>query len=176
MNLGPDYFTYPVLYREMVKRAEDGALFAEVGCFYGRSSRHMCSEIQKSGKKILLHCIDLWGDKLEGQPMDGERVYEHFKTNMKEFEDIYVEWRGNSWDMAQNFNDGQFDFVFIDADHSYESVKKDIEAWMPKVKKGGVLAGHDIHHPPVREAVTDCIGDWTDLNSPWGEGCWFKYV
>jgi hypothetical protein len=38
------------------------------------------------------------------------------------------------------------------------NVCADIKAWRPKVKKGGMLAGHDYHHPPVYEAVRDTIG------------------
>lgn len=41
------------------------------------------------------------------------------------------------------FEDEYFDFIYLDADHSYEGVKKDLEAWWPKVKYGGILAGHD---------------------------------
>jgi predicted O-methyltransferase YrrM len=50
---------------------------------------------------------------------------------------------GNSWDMAAAYDDGSLDFVMIDGDHSYESVRKDIQAWRPKVSPGGILAGHD---------------------------------
>jgi hypothetical protein len=46
---------------------------------------------------------------------------------------------------ASRFEDNSVDFVFIDADHEYESVKKDISAWYPKVRSGGVIAGHDFH-------------------------------
>ena len=44
---------------------------------------------------------------------------------------------------AHCFADGQLDFVYIDALHYYEDVREDIELWYPKVRKGGILAGHD---------------------------------
>ena len=49
-----------------------------------------------------------------------------------------------SWDGAQFYEDGTLDFVFIDAGHAYSEVSWDVDAWLPKVKRGGgVLAGHD---------------------------------
>lgn len=53
------------------------------------------------------------------------------------------------------------DLVFIDADHSYESVKKDIECWLPKVKSGGFITGHDYcnsAHRDVEKAVDEFFG------------------
>ena len=47
--------------------------------------------------------------------------------------------------------------MFIDADHSYEWVKKDIAAYKPKLKKGGWLTGHDIDFPGVNRAVNEVI-------------------
>ena len=43
--------------------------------------------------------------------------------------------------------DRSLDFVVIDAEHGYESVVADISAWLPKLKQGGVLFGHDYGHP-----------------------------
>ncbi len=54
--------------------------------------------------------------------------------------------------------DASLDFVFIDADHSYEGVRNDIEAWLPKVRPGGYLIGHDIHFETVKKAVTEAFG------------------
>lgn len=48
-----------------------------------------------------------------------------------------------SYNIKDNFENDSLDFVFIDGDHSYDSVLKDMEDWYDKVKKGGVIAGHD---------------------------------
>ena len=58
---------------------------------------------------------------------------------------------------------GQFDLVFIDANHEYTHVKQDILAWLPKVRPGGILAGHD-YAPEipmfsgVKQAVDEVFG------------------
>lgn len=51
--------------------------------------------------------------------------------------------RSTSDQAAHRFPNEYFDFVYIDANHSYESAKQDIALWHPKVKPGGILAGHD---------------------------------
>jgi hypothetical protein len=64
---------------------------------------------------------------------------------------------------AQQFDDNSIDFVYIDGDHTYEFVSKDIAAWWPKVRAGGILSGHDYtpgnprkgHVYGVIEAVTE---------------------
>lgn len=48
---------------------------------------------------------------------------------------------------AVSFENGSLDFVVIDAEHGYESVVADITAWLPKLKPGGILFGHDYGHP-----------------------------
>lgn len=61
---------------------------------------------------------------------------------------------------AAHVEDGWADFVFIDAAHSYQAVKGDIEAWRPKVREGGWFGGHDYHsaHPGVIRAVDEAFG------------------
>ena len=48
-----------------------------------------------------------------------------------------------SEEACDQFSNDFFDFVFFDADHRYPNIKRDIEIWLPKVKKGGLLIGHD---------------------------------
>ena len=63
-----------------------------------------------------------------------------------------------SEEAAKLVEDESVDFVFIDGNHFYESVKQDIELWRPKVKKGGMISGHDYGHPDwpgVKKAVDE---------------------
>ena len=65
--------------------------------------------------------------------------------------------RDTSVNAAKMFDNEYFDFVYLDGDHSYESVTKDLESWYPKLKKFGVMCGDDYGHPSgvgVIEAVT----------------------
>lgn len=61
--------------------------------------------------------------------------------------------RKTSKEASKCFLDNSLDFVYIDADHSYDCVWEDLNLWFPKVKVGGWLAGHDISHIYVSSAV-----------------------
>jgi hypothetical protein len=95
---------------------------------------------------------------------------------MKPLEKHYFPLKISSLDAVKKFRDESLDFVFIDASHEYEDVKKDIEAWLPKVKPGGILAGHDYHgdendwFPGVKQAVNESLTEF-DCS----EICWIHY-
>jgi hypothetical protein len=86
--------------------------------------------------------------------------------------------RAGSLEASKLFPDGYFDLVFIDADHTYEYVLADIKAWTPKVRKGGIISGHDCIKklPGVPKAVEECFGEdgtgWHRLRAT----CWMKEI
>ena len=148
-QFGEDWFTYPEVYQEMVRRFPSGSKFVEIGSWKGKSSSFMCVEIANSGKQIDFYCVDTFEGSVEHQnnpelPM----LYEIFKNNMKPVEEYYRDLKMPSLQAVQQFADESLDFVFIDGSHEYEDIKKDIVAWLPKVKRGGILAGHDYYFPP----------------------------
>ena len=53
--------------------------------------------------------------------------------------------KGSSEDWAEKFEDEFFDYLYLDADHSKKSVLADLKSWYPKVKNGGIIAGHDVY-------------------------------
>lgn len=70
-----------------------------------------------------------------------------------------------SVEAATYMRESILDFVFLDADHTYESVRADIALWLPHVKPGGFIAGHDYNRatPGVAQAVHEAFGPNVDL-------------
>ena len=80
---------------------------------------------------------------------------------------------GISWEQADKIQDGSLDFVFIDASHDYESVIKDLKAWAPKVKPGGMLCGHDAHWDGVKDALKELYPTY-DLAGV--DNVWYTFI
>lgn len=157
------WFSYDGLYKEAVEKAKGGELFVEVGSFKGKSSSFFAVEIINSGKKIQLDCVDTWQGSTEhqaGAPCEVKEVidgtlYETFLNNMKPVEGYYRPVRMPSVEAAKQYDDNSIDFIMIDGEHSYEAVKADIQAWLPKMKSGGVMTGDDAFSDQVRRAAEE---------------------
>lgn len=171
-EFGEPWFSYPNLYSLVVKNAKNGSKFVEVGSWKGKSSAFMCVEIANSMKEIDFYCVDTWGGSLEHQYMNKDDLpglYTLFINNMAPVKDYYTPLRMTSLDASLKFEDKSLDFVFIDASHEYAHVLLDIDAWLPKVKSGGILAGHDYtpSWPGVVKAVNERF-----KNVVCAEDCW----
>ena len=127
---------------------------AEIGVYVGYYSRVLLDIIPN----LNLLCVDSWEPKTRR-----ERAYQLALEILSRYPNATVV-RGKSVDVAKTVEDETLDFVFIDADHSYLSVKDDLEAWVPKVRKGGIVSGHDYFEPQsgnlgVIQAVDEYVKD-----------------
>jgi predicted O-methyltransferase YrrM len=77
------------------------------------------------------------------------------KSKLEKFGDKVVFAYESSVTFAQTLEDDSLDYVFVDGDHSYEATLADIQNYWPKVKKGGIFAGHDINLTSVDNAVKE---------------------
>lgn len=116
---------------------------AEVGSFEGSYARTMLDTFP--GANMFL--IDMWetaGNDFYYSIREGtvERAYEVALRRFGEAENVKM-LKGKSSEIVLQFEDESLDFIYIDADHSYEGCLQDLNLWYPKVKKGGVIAGHD---------------------------------
>lgn len=115
----------------------------EVGVQRGEFSAH----IRRYWHGTKLYMIDPWAPYYGGT---GENATGHLdnmaaaRAAMSGFsKDSYELVRTTSVNATTVVTPTSLDFVYLDADHSYEAVKEDIKAWWPKIKPGGILAGHD---------------------------------
>ena len=157
--------------RRLLKMMPKGSVCAEIGVWKGEFSREIVEVVNP--KKI--HLIDPWKYQTEF----GERLYGGaFARKQEDMDAIYSDvvdiFRGRdnvsihrkfSEAAADDFKDGYFDWVYIDGNHYYEFVKKDLELFYPKVKDGGFVAGDDYlwtspelgSDLPVKRAVDEFV-------------------
>jgi hypothetical protein len=113
----------------------------EVGTFMGRYAEVLC----ESNPYLHLTCVDPWvaysGYKDYSTQRALTKGYDVAKEKLSKYNCTLV--REFSLEAAKQFPDGFFDFVYIDANHELPWVIQDLYAWIPKVKKGGVISGHD---------------------------------
>src|ERR1051325_6754894 len=160
------WFDYAAFYDEMIQMAPKGALFVEVGTHYGRSTCYLGARIVQRRKQIRVIAVDLfggWGSR--------ENKLEILRRNLcyAGCEHIVTPMPCDSSQAASKFDNRSVDFCFIDANHDYTKVKKDIRAWLPRIKHCGVIAGHDFHqtqYPGVDKAVQDVFGGRAEFVPP----------
>ncbi len=138
-------------------------VIAEIGSWKGHSASLIAGLIKEQGGQ--LYCIDHWlgdGHSQFDKEAKERDIFAIFKSNMVELElwDIIHPMYMDSVSASVIFADNILDMVFIDAEHSYKSVKEDIIVWYPKVKMGGIVCGHDWGDPIQRgghRGVTEAI-------------------
>lgn len=135
----------------------------EVGSYGGESAELFA----RSGKFSRIYCVDSWA--FEGAAAVESRFDEMLRRNdpragagANRESPMILKLKGRSSVTAENFN-LSLDFAYIDASHTYENVRADIRSWLPKVKPGGWIGGHDYNwkFPGVIRAVFE------ELGNPW---------
>lgn len=139
-----------LLLYKLAYSLEENATIVEIGSYLGASSSFLASAAKE--KKHTVYCVDTW--KNEGMS-EGERdTFREFCKNIEPLKDNIRILRGKSADIAKTFNE-KIDLLFIDGDHSYESVKTDVQSWLPKLKDGGIIVSHDYRWAEGVKRVVD---------------------
>ena len=119
--------------------ADKNKSILEVGSWKGRSTKALLD----SGKKVF--AVDTWEGSQDPQDLTynmakKEDVFAIFKKNVGHYENLKI-IKKDSLTAAKQFSDKSVDLIFIDANHTYEGVKADIQAWLPKARRA--IMGHD---------------------------------
>lgn len=140
---------------EVILSLPDGSVCVNIGAGFGTSG---LAFIESENVKRL-YTVDLYQNVSE----NGLGSLDFEKTVFAEFgfdNDIrYIQIRGDAAEVGQTWYFGLVDMVFIDADHSYEHCKADIEAWLPNIKLGGIIAFHDYGNEDGLAGVTNSVDE-----------------
>jgi predicted O-methyltransferase YrrM len=126
----------------------------EIGCFRGEFDRYVLSKCP-AVRMVTIDPMPIW--------------HSVFENNKQFIEQQRFRILPLTSDEAAAILKGEYDFIFIDGDHSYEQCKKDILNYKKFIKKGGLMSGHNYHkapasaHPGVHESVDEIFGDRVKL-------------
>tara|TARA_R110000824_G_scaffold64926_1_gene169452 strand:+ start:6980 stop:7927 length:948 start_codon:yes stop_codon:yes gene_type:complete len=132
--------------------AKPNMVVAEVGVWEGHSLKLYIEVIKQLNAHVYL--IDWWkGSKtvVEGQEMAyKEDIYEEAYQKVlaiidrHDAHDYVTVLKGDTVEMSKQIPNKHLDLCFVDADHTYEGCKRDIQAYLPKMKKGAIMSGDDM--------------------------------
>lgn len=169
-------------YIEKLLKNRDHKIGAEIGVWKGQFTSKMFKLLPDIEK---YYCIDSWKmypdyrKAVKGKShleANFDNIFSVYKNQVKQFDNKITTLRMTSSEAAEHIPDGHLDWVFIDANHSYEYVKEDITLWSPKVKVGGLLSGHDYGRKQhsdigVTKAVDELI---PNVKTGWN-GVWYIF-
>ena len=121
---------------QMLEALPKNSVVAEIGTQYGE----FAEKIMRATQPEKLHIIDLDLSLIEKNLDKRDSVRAGKASGSIKFH------QGDSSAVIDTFPDGYFDWIYIDGDHSYKGVKKDIEKAYPKVKESGLLVFNDYTH------------------------------
>jgi len=134
---------------------------AEVGVQGGNNAKNI---LERWPSCVEFHLVDLWGhqdnyrDKANLSNEKQDSIYESAQKWLEKFQTKTIFHRMLSVEAAKIISNDSLDFVYIDARHDYCGVTEDIEAYWPKLRPGGIMAGHDF----VTAAIAATTGqDWS---------------
>ena len=167
------WFQWRSAQEEAVDWFADGSCFVEVGTYLGRSLCSLGQIVERSGKTFTLIGVDT----CRGSGPEGWRSKDYHGAAVAQgggtfagalhknildcgYGDAISLIIADSVTASRLFANASLDWVHLDARHDYDSVKADIQAWLPKVRLGGWLSGDDyddVKWPEIVKAVTEML-------------------
>lgn len=139
--------------------AKDKAV--EIGCYAGEGTVILANHFGE------VTAVDPWINGYDGGDVASFQapmkwVFKAWQQRTQPFANIRHA-RMTSQNAVTQFDDASLDFVYVDGDHRYEAVKDDLTLYLPKLRKGGVMAGHDLSFNSVQLALKDVFGGATEF-------------
>lgn len=162
---------------ELVKSyiGDDNLQIVEIGSYCGESGEIIANTFPNS----TINCVDPWEKYTEEGSIydlneqelvlkEAERVFDSVLARNKNMRKNKMP----SLDYAKLTSPESIDFIYIDGNHQYTSVKEDLNTWYPKIKLGGVIAGHDYGWVSVNKAISEFFKNQPPV-AVYPDGSWF---
>lgn len=178
------WFNMEDQYLELLAATPEDGLFVEIGAYKGRSTCFIATEIHNQKRNLRYVVVDSFeGATGSQEPFElhvykdvtFNELYSEYCKNIDPINNYITTEVGISHEVANRFLDNSIDTLFIDGGHSYNQVKADLDAWLPKLKTTGIISGHDYNShawPGVVAAVNEKFGSPHKIENQ----CWFIYL
>ena len=147
-----------------LKRRNNEIIIANLGCFRGHSATALALGMKDASINGKIYTVDLYSKmhsaRIGKKGVVGNRAKAEDRFRKHSVESYIEVCQGSTVEFSQKLSNLQFDFVFIDADHSYESCREDFDCWNGLVVKEGLIALHDCHLNSVNQVVEEIQDKW----------------
>jgi len=166
------WFDYQNFYDKVVQEMPNGGTFVEIGTYHGRSAIYLALKMLESSKRFRIitlenNWLNINSDNPEVVPTSKDKIISNFiKCGVERFVDLIM----NDSLKINHLTD--VDWVFLDCTIDYEPQVKHIKHWLPKIKKGGIISGHDYElFEGVNRAVNHVFHEVSNMGA-----CWYVRV
>jgi hypothetical protein len=129
-------------YKYIKNKLGEDLIGVLIGAYNGKSANYVFSAIRMK-KFFLIEPCSEYGDGTYDQ-MSWNLAFDNLQSTFSGVGDVVI-IKDKAENVCNDFENSTLDFVYIDGDHSYEHVLLDMNLWWPKVRNGGVMAGHDFN-------------------------------
>lgn len=129
---------------------------AEIGVCKGQHARALL----RLNKNLNMLLIDPWDAYNRLSRQRAEARYDICIKRLNPYRNRITYMKMTSMEAVQKVEDGALDFVYIDGLHEFDSVMMDMICWTPKVRKGGIIAGHD-YYAFYQSGIVDAVNAYT---------------
>jgi predicted O-methyltransferase YrrM len=167
----------------LTRFARPGMAAFELGTYTGASALVTLRHIQAMGGRLT--CVDWFRgtEDADGTPCNDSYRQDDIRAalvaNLEEagFRSLVTIVQAKTTDAVLQVPDESIDFLFVDANHTYTAVMEDLRLWSPKVRRGGLMCGHDFerhardcdHVEMIKHCETDCVTDrWDGVDRHYG--------
>ena len=147
----------------LVRLAKGRRRVVEIGTGRGDSAYIILKTMPENGHLFTIDPLDGRSGGWIIESIPSETLFIEIQDKLAVYKDKYTLIVGLSGIVSELFLECSLDMVFIDAAHDYESVKNDILLWLPKVREGGVICGHD-YECPGRECDNSNLIEYSNLD------------